>query len=128
MAEALLAQMVRARGLAVDIGSAGTAALVGRPAEPFAQALVRARGTDLSAHRARQLTPELARQYELILVMEAAQRDAVQRLVPGARGKVRRLGEWGGFDIPDPYGRSLEAFGMSLALIERGLRDLEKLL
>ncbi|BDG03428.1 low molecular weight protein-tyrosine-phosphatase [Anaeromyxobacter oryzae] len=120
MAEALLRRRFEARrGARVE--SAGIAALVGRPADAEAQAVVAARGLDLSAHRARQLTPELAAGFELILVMEEGQRQAVQDLAPLARGKVHRIGRFGRYDVADPYRRGRAAFEEALAAIEAGL-------
>jgi len=126
MAAAALADRLGKRGVAVAVESAGTAALVGRPAEPIAQALMRERGLDLSGHRARQLTQEIIRSFELVLVMEAEEQKAVDAAFPSARGRVRRIGHFGRFDVPDPYGRERPAFERSLALIDRGLADFEK--
>jgi protein-tyrosine phosphatase len=126
MAEALLADRLKRRGLAVKVASAGIGALVGRPADPIAQELVAERGLDLSAHRARQLTPDLIRSFELILVMEAEQQKAVVSMLPAARGRVHCIGRWGKFDVPDPYRQPRPAFERALELIERGIDDLEK--
>jgi protein-tyrosine phosphatase len=126
MAEALLrAHLARLRPQAT-VSSAGLAALEGRPADPIAVALLAERGIDLSAHRARQITPELVAAAELVLVMEAEQQRHLERLAPSARGKVQRLGRFGNFDVPDPYRRGRAAFEASLALIERGLSGFER--
>lgn len=108
------------------VESAGISALVGNPADPLAQTLMSERGLDLGRHRARQLTAELARGAELILVMEEGHRKAVEQMIPMARGRVHRLGRWGNFDIPDPYRRPRAAFEESLKLIDQGLADFEK--
>jgi protein-tyrosine phosphatase len=126
MAEVLLAARLRARGIPAVVESAGIAALVGRPADPIARALVAERGLDLSGHRARQLTPELIRSFELLLVMEGEQQRDVESIDASARGRVHRIGRWGGFDVPDPYKRPRADFEAALALIERGIDDLEK--
>lgn len=126
MAEALLADRLKRRGLDVRVESAGIGALVGRPADPIAQGLMAERGLDISAHRARQLTPELVRAFELILVMEAEQQRAVVSMLPSARGRVHCIGRWGKFDVPDPFRQPRPAFERALALIERGVDDLEK--
>ncbi len=34
-----------------------------------------------------------------------------------------RLGNWGDFDIPDPYRKEMKDFEDALALIERGVND-----
>lgn len=126
MAEALLRARLLARNPKAVVESAGIAALVGQPADPTAVALMAERGLDLSAHRARQLTPELARRFELVLVMEAGHQREVEAAVPALRGRVHRLGRFGDFDIPDPYRQPRDAFERALALVERGLDDFEK--
>jgi protein-tyrosine phosphatase len=126
MAEAVLADRLRRRGVAAVVQSAGIAALVGHPADAIAVALMAERGLDISGHRARQLTPELIRSFELILVMEKGQQRAVEAILPSARGRVQCLGHWGGFDVEDPYRHGRPAFERSLVLIERGLGDLER--
>lgn len=126
MAAALLADRLARRGVRATVESAGLHALVGRPAEPEAQELLRQRGLDLSAHRARQLTPELLRGFELVLVMEERHERAVHQLVPASRGRVHRIGRFGGFDVPDPYRRERPVFERALALIEEGLSDFEE--
>jgi protein-tyrosine phosphatase len=126
MAEALLSHRMRLLGRSASVSSAGVAALVGSPAAPLAITLVRERGLDLTSHRARQLTPELVRAAELVLVMEKAQERAVEEIAPAARGRVHRLGRLGGFDVPDPFRQGRDAFERSLGLIDRGLSDFEK--
>jgi protein-tyrosine phosphatase len=125
MAEVLLARRLHDRGITAVVESAGIAALVGHGADPMAQALMGARGLDLAQHRARQLTAELLRSFELILVMETGQQRAVEASHPSARGRVHRIGRIGKFDVPDPYRQGRAAFERSLELIERGLDDLE---
>ncbi len=107
------------------VESAGTYALTGRPAEPEVVELMQARGLDVSAHRARQLTPAMARAFDLILVMDASHQRAVESLEPSVRGRVHRLGRVSGFDVPDPFRQDRAAFERSLAFIERGLADFE---
>lgn len=126
MAEALLASRLAKLGLRSRVESAGLAALVGHPADPLAQLLMRERGLDLSGHRARQLVPALVSAADLVLVMDSAQQRAVEAMLPAARGRVQRLGRWGGFDVPDPYRQERPAFEQALAMIERGVDALEK--
>ena len=126
MAAALLRDRLGRRGVVLGVESAGISALVGRSAEPTAQELMRDRGLDISGHRARQLTPELIRSFELVLVMEASQQPEVEAILPTARGRVYRIGRWGSFDVPDPFGRDGPAYEHALALIDRGVDDLER--
>jgi protein-tyrosine phosphatase len=102
----------------LEVLSAGVDALVNHPAEETTSTMMLARGIDLSAHRARQLTREGLRWAELVLVMEQHHRDAVLALDPTARGKTFLLGHWTNTEIPDPYRRGDEAHAEALRLIE----------
>ena len=119
----MAAAVLKKRAGNLVVQSAGFAALVGEPADPHAQALMRAAGIDLSGHRARQLTPAMASGFDLILMMEENHRREVERIFPAGRGRIHRLGRFGGFDVPDPYRQPRAAFEQSLALIERGIGD-----
>ncbi len=125
MAEALLRARFDARGRGT-VASAGITALVGRPADPMAIELLAERGIDLSGHRARQLTPEMIGGADLVLVMEAEQQQELERLSRAARGRVHRLGRFGGFDVEDPYRLPRPAFERALRQIERGLDDFDR--
>jgi protein-tyrosine phosphatase len=103
--------------------SAGLRAVVGHGADPIAIELMAERGLDLSAHRARQVESGIASESELILVMEKRHRQILESRFPHVRGRVQLLGHFGGFDIPDPYGKPRVAFESSLDLIERGIDD-----
>lgn len=119
MAEGLLRARLCGRRNRVE--SAGLAALEGRPADPIAVQLLSERGIDISGHRARQLTPELLADFELVLVMEEEHRRRIEELSRAARGRVHRIGKFGDFDVADPFGKPRAAFERTLSLIERGL-------
>lgn len=104
------------------VSSAGIRAVVGQGADEKASRLMMARGLDISQHRACQLNTEMIRRAELILVMELAHKIAIENKEPSAKGKVYRLGEWGGYDIPDPYKLDLKAFEAVLDQIDLGVR------
>lgn len=101
--------------------SAGLGALVGKPADEAAVALVRERGLDLRAHRAEQITRPMCLHSDIILVMEREQRDRLQRLYPEVCGRVFRIAEHAGADVPDPYRQPINAFRTALTLIEQGV-------
>ncbi|MET3497588.1 low molecular weight protein-tyrosine-phosphatase [Variovorax boronicumulans] len=118
MAEGLLAA-----GLPdLRVVSAGTGALIGQPADPTAQKLMRQRGIDISGHVAQQVSQLLCRQADLILVMDLAQRRHLESAYPFVRGKVFRLAEHMSQDVPDPYRQSELVFAQVLAQIESGAR------
>jgi protein-tyrosine phosphatase len=114
----LLAALPQAR-----VHSAGLSALIGMPAEETAVQLMRARGIDISPHRALQLTRELCIDAELVLVMSAEQRKRVAERYPFAYGRTFRVGEFSKRDIPDPYRQSASVFRDSLQLIDEGVRQ-----
>lgn len=122
MAEGLFRQaFVEVNNFDSRIRSAGLGALVGHPPDPKAIQLMMEKGIDISDHRARQLNQEMIRKSDLILVMELDQKNRIEEIEPTARGKVFRLGEWGGFDIPDPYQKEIHIFEETLSLIEQGV-------
>ena len=124
MAEALLRARLGHRPR-FDVSSAGVSALVGHPADESAILLMKERGIDISSHRARQLTPLLAAEADLILVMESGHERAVLDIAPQARGKVHRIGRFGNFDVPDPYRLPRAAFLDALNLCERAIAEYE---
>ncbi|MCP6623625.1 protein tyrosine phosphatase, partial [Klebsiella pneumoniae] len=68
-------------------------------------------GISLDGHLGRQLTPSLARKYDLILVMEKGHIEQISKIAPEARGKTMLFGHWlDQREIPDPYRKSEEAF------------------
>ena len=91
MAEGLIRQAVPG----VQISSAGLSALVGHGADPIAVQIMSGIGVDISAHRARMLTDAIARDADLILVMDELQKQQLSAQYPYARGKVFRLGRSG---------------------------------
>ncbi len=129
MAEGLLKQaLVGANRTDYQVCSAGLGALIGHQADASACQLMTRKGIDISGHRARQLNNEMIREASLILVMELNQKTTIIENVQSTRGKVYRLGEWGSFDIADPYQQKFVAFEEALVSIEQGISQwIEKL-
>lgn len=53
---------------------------------------------NIANHRAHQISNELMRDSDLILVMESGQRRELTARYPEARPKTYQLGEWGDFE------------------------------
>lgn len=119
MAEGLLSQALPA----VQTTSAGLGALVGQGADSNAVRVMADAGIDISSHRARMLTDAVARNADLILVMDDKQKQHVAKEYPYTLGKVFRLAESAKQDIPDPYRQSLEMFQAVFELAQRGVND-----
>jgi len=107
----------------VHVRSAGLGALVGMPAEHAAIRLMRDKGIDISDHRAEQIGRKMCVDADMVLVMDLAQRNRLQKMYPEVLGRVFRVGEYTNRDIPDPYRRPEEAFRQSLHFIDEGLRE-----
>ena len=122
MAEALLKDALREQQ-DIIVESAGLGALVDHPASEHAVTLMRERGLDITAHRARQITPDMVRSADLVLVMEAGHKRAIDMNEPEARAKIYRVGEWQDRDIRDPYRQPREAFEAALADIDEGVAE-----
>lgn len=121
--EALLASKLHIEHPSVKVSSAGLGALVNHPADPISVALMKNREIDISTHRARQATSELIFASDLILTMTTDQQERIEQKYPSTRGRVHRIGKWGGFDVPDPYKRPLIIFEQALALIDQGIEE-----
>lgn len=101
------------------IDSAGTGALVDCSGDPSAEKISLQNDLSLAGHKARQFTSELARKYELILVMDKTHIEEIGKLAPEARGKTMLFGHWMNHrEIPDPYRKSDEAFASVYQLIK----------
>jgi protein-tyrosine phosphatase len=119
LAKALLAQALPQH----TVWSAGLGALVGQAADPMSVQVAAAHGLDITAHRAQQVTSWMCQQVELILVMEQSNKTQLEQLFPVVRGKVFTLGQFGKFEITDPYRQPLDAFEVAYAAIAQGVAD-----
>ena len=95
----------------LTIASAGIRGLAGYPADRYAQKVAAMHGLSLADHVARPLTAAMMREYDLLLAMESQQINRISLIAPEARGKALLFGQWlREQEIPDPYGKSMEAF------------------
>jgi protein-tyrosine phosphatase len=125
MAEALLKSALRGQ-TEVTVKSAGLGALVGHSASDYAVELMDEMGEDITAHRARQIHPDMVKKADLVLVMESGHKRAIDDADPSARGKVHRLGEWQDQEIDDPYRQPKAAFADALEDIQEGVASWAK--
>lgn len=126
-AEAILRHKAAEAGLALDPDSAGTANWhLGRPPHPPMIEAAARRGYDLGALRARQVTPDDFRPYDLILAADPENRADLEALRPaGSETPVRLLAAYAdgaGDTAPDPY--ITGDFEAALDLVERACAGL----
>ncbi len=121
-AEALARRWITAGGLAITVGSRGVAVNPAneRP-EPHILRLLAARGIDVGAHRATQLTATDISAAGLILTMTAAHKRTVVERFPVAAGRVQMLSEaalGAAEDVPDAFGASPGVYEVLLAQLD----------
>ena len=128
MAEGLLRHMLAVRSVRwVNVCSAGTHALDGRPAEPHAIAAARELGADITAHRARSLDRDSVERADLILVMEHEHADLIARVLSPVRQTkaLHLLAAYNAMndrlEVDDPYGKSLNAYRYCIQFIQQCL-------
>jgi protein-tyrosine phosphatase len=116
----------------VEVTSAGTHALHGHRAQEEAVRAMDEIGIDIGDHRARQITRDIARGSDLILVMETAHCKAVKKLLVWGADKPRRIGEFHPQepleDIADPYGAPLEAYRDCLRILRPCIEGVVRML
>jgi protein-tyrosine-phosphatase len=92
----------------VAFSSAGTSAYDGMRAAENAVLVLGEIGIDISRHRARLLTGEMAESSSLVVAMTRRHREEILRIAPGSEGKVIVLGDLdlkrGSPDVQDPIG------------------------
>ncbi len=108
MAEGLFRHRLRLLGIENEwrVESAGTWATPGAAASRRAQIALRAWAVDVHQHRSRSVSAELLAAFDLVLVMERGQQEALRVEFKEVAARIHRLSEMAGFafDIPDPMG------------------------
>jgi protein-tyrosine-phosphatase len=97
--------------------SAGVSARVGAPLTPEAAEVLGSFNVPVRPHAARNLTPELASEAELIFCMTKAQRQAVIEMLPQFAGKTYCL--HADSDVDDPIGKGIAAYVACARQIQR---------
>jgi protein-tyrosine phosphatase len=90
------------------VASAGVWGMDGSQAASGSRAALSKMGLDLSRHRAQSVTRELLGQFNLILVMERGQLEAIRAEFPELSGRIHLMSEMAGrrYDVRDPMGGS----------------------
>lgn len=131
-AEGVLRHQLREAGLhdAVEVDSAGTHDYhVGAPPDRRSQQHAARRGYDLSALRARAVSPRDFERFDLVLAMDEDNLERLERICPPHRRDRLKLlmayaGEPGQTIVPDPYYGGTEDFERVLDLVERACAGL----
>lgn len=103
MAAAIMNKLAIENDLDIRIESAGLFANEGDPASQQAIEAVKKYDIDLSSHKAKQLTPDLISQSDLIVTMTEAHKLILQDMAADKTRTLCELADMEG-DIPDPFG------------------------
>jgi len=133
MAQGLLKNMLREEGIKdVKVSSAGTAALSSYGIYGILEKVLKEEDIEISNHKPIQVTAEIVKDADLVLVMEKRHKEAILEMAPEVENRVFLLKEFAGekenLDIPDPIGQPEEAYRSRLQEIkEYLLKILEKI-
>ncbi len=122
LAGAYFQSLVEKEGREMTVRSAGLDTTPGEPAHAKAKAVALEHRLSLDEHVTTRVHKELLDQSDLIIVMEIAQKNCIQRLYPRSKGKVVLLGRFdaiGSFDIADPYSGTSEDFHSCFQQVSR---------
>lgn len=120
LAEAAIRHAATEAGVDLEVDSAGLGPWhAGRPPHPFSRQVGAEEGLEVGG-RARQLMgPEDVAGWDLVVAMDRANLEGLQRLDPNAPARLLRS-----FDpdadhaeVPDPYGDDIDAYRQVLAMI-----------
>ncbi len=138
MAEGLLKKYLKELGKTdIEVRSSGVRALTGlAPADATIEVLSK-EGADVSGYRSQDLTNDLIKTSDLILVMEELHKKEVLRRMPEASSKTYLLKEFGrsnkdkypeGIDVPDPIGMPISEYRGYMNIIKEEIERVAGLL
>ena len=138
MAEGLLKKYLKEAGKGdIEISSAGIMALDGFSPTDETIEVMNAQGLDVSGVKSRRLTREMIKKSGLILVMENMHKDHVLKLDPSAADRTHLLKKFGaekerkypeGDGVPDPIGKQIDFYKLSLEIIKEEAKRVTDLL
>jgi protein-tyrosine-phosphatase len=125
MAMGLLKLMVNGENESWLISSAGVWALENQSAATNTIELLKDRGIDISDHKSKLVTQEMIEEFNLILVMERNQKEALKTAFPKQAEKIFLLSEMVGesFEIVDPIGGTMADFNATGLEIDNILEE-----
>lgn len=117
----------------VNITAAGLAVLPGMGASFETRKLLEQEGIDVSKHRARQFTAEIAKRADLILVMQKVHEQRILRDYPFVKNRLYLLKEFakiddGDLEIYDPIGKSEEYYKLIFEVIKQAVDRVSQLI
>lgn len=116
MAERLLKHALEAECeplRSIEVYSAGISAFAGDPPSQNACKALQSVKLDLSDHRSRPFSSQLAESSDLILAMTTGHIEAIRNRFPDLEAPIYRFREWvgeGSMEVMDPFGGPLDVY------------------
>ncbi len=129
MAEAILKEYTLP--YLIEVESRGLVVLFSEPLNQKAEAVLISNGINIEQHMSRQLMPEDLAEGNLIITMGALQRQKILETYEEAAGaEIYVLTELVGdeLEIIDPYGGSLQLYGLCYETLNKSIQKLVRLL
>lgn len=127
IAEGVAKNLVKERNLDYTIKSAGTGSWhIGDAPCPDSIKIAKQRGVDISKQRAKQVTQDDFREFDLIIALDSKNKADLDKINPTDK-EVILLGSFGfdGADVPDPYFfDGFEGFDKVFDMIETAVTNL----
>ncbi|MGD0337043.1 MAG: L-threonylcarbamoyladenylate synthase [Candidatus Omnitrophota bacterium] len=127
MAEGLLKKKMQEKAREdVEVISAGMMMLSGLGATEPTRQLLKKEGIDASGHRSQQVTRDMARKADIILVMEKIHEEKLLAMAPEVKNRLFLLKEFAKIDdtnlnIDDPIGRNAQFYEQTFAVIKEAI-------
>ncbi|MDD3088353.1 MAG: low molecular weight protein arginine phosphatase [Candidatus Omnitrophica bacterium] len=125
MAEAYMRKRFSEEGLDIEVSSAGTLGMGGMIPTEEALKILEINNVPAEGLESKPIDEEVAREADIVLVMEPAHKTRMREIIPEEEGKVFYLGQFdpegGDILIPDPIGRSLAFYRASFRKIKRSV-------
>ena len=131
MAEGILKDFAKEKGLDLQVISAGTHAAINVPAANFAIQAMEDIGININSHRSNQVNKELLEKSDLVLTMSKSHKKYLIHTYPFIKDKVFLLNEYAygkNSDIEDPFGAPLSYYVKARDEIYRAVEEIVGLL
>ncbi|QQY79189.1 protein-tyrosine phosphatase [Keratinibaculum paraultunense] len=129
MAQGLLDDMAKKKGLNLEVKSAGIFTLDGQRASEEAVEVLKEEGIDISNHKANIIYEDLVEDADLILTMTKSHKETLLSKYDFLKGKVFTLKEYAyGIeeDVLDPFGKSVDVYRKTKEDIKKALEEIIK--
>ncbi len=127
MAQGLLEDMAKKKGLNLVVKSAGIFALDGQRVSEEAVEALKEEGIDISNHKANMIHRDLVSEANIILTMSKSHKEALLSKYDFLKGKVFTLKEYAygvEEDVLDPFGQDIDVYRKTKEDIKKALEEI----